>query len=73
MIRCIKKLVKACWAGRAWALHVVLSQDGSRIGCVLGSFGFDLVVHNIYESAQALQPTTVIRALKDDFNSVVSP
>jgi hypothetical protein len=37
-------------------VRVVLSQEGSRMGCVLGSFGFDLVVQDVYEAAQALLP-----------------
>jgi hypothetical protein len=53
--------------------RVVVNQDGSQMGCVLGSFGFDLVVQDIYETAQAGQPTTAVRALMDDLNNAVPP
>ena len=54
-------------------VRVVLSQEGSRMGCVLGSFGFDLVVQDVYEAAQALLPAAVVKALTDDFNAAVPP
>ena len=53
--------------------RVVLSQEGSRMGCVLGSFAFDCVVEDIYEGAQALLPEAVVKALTDDLNTAVPP
>jgi hypothetical protein len=31
------------------SLRTILGQEGSRMGCVLGSFGFDIVAQKIYE------------------------
>ena len=53
--------------------RVVLSQEGARMGCVLGSFAFDCVVEDIYEGAQTLVPEAVVRALTDDLNTAVPP
>ena len=54
-------------------VRVVLSQEGSRMGCVLGSFGFDLVVQDVYEAVQALLPAAPVKALTDDLNIAVPP
>jgi hypothetical protein len=43
------------------------------MGCVLGSFGFDLVVQDIYEAVKKAFPEIVLRALTDDCNSAVPP
>ena len=48
----------------------MLSQEGSRMGCVLGSFGFDLVVQDVYEAVQALLPAAAVRALTDDLSVI---
>ena len=53
--------------------HVILSQEGSRMGCVLGSFGFDLAVQDVYEAVQAQLPTAIVRAITDDMNVGVPP
>ena len=49
------------------AAHIVLSMEGSRMGCVLGSFGFCLTVQDIYESIQKRFPHLICKALTDDF------
>ena len=54
-------------------VRVILSQEGSRMGCVLGSFGFDLTVQDIYESVQAHTPSSIVRAATDDMNVGIPP
>ncbi len=43
------------------------------MGCVLGSFGFDLVVQDVYEAAQALLPAAPVNyQVTDDLNRCAS-
>ena len=44
----------------------IMSTEGSRMGCSLGSFGFDLAVHGLYEELAARFPHAVISCLTDD-------
>ena len=46
-------------------VHIISSTEGSRMGCVLGSWGFCLTVQDIYE-AVALRHGMNLRALTDD-------
>jgi hypothetical protein len=46
---------------------VVESAQGSRMGCVLGSFGFCLTVQDTYDTVRAAHPDIVSKALTDDF------
>jgi hypothetical protein len=43
------------------------------MGCVMGSFGFDLTVHDIYEAVLARYPMLVAKALTDDFTLGIPP
>ena len=54
-------------------IRVVRGQQGSRMGCVLGSFGFDLVCQDVYEAASKRVPSAIVRALTDDVNAGVPP
>ena len=40
--------------------HVIWSTQGSRMGCTMGSFGFDLTVHDIYEAVKAKYPSVMM-------------
>jgi hypothetical protein len=54
-------------------VRVILGEEGSRMGCVLGSFGFDLTVQDIFEAVLAKVPAGIFKALTDDFNAAVPP
>jgi hypothetical protein len=54
-------------------IHVFLSQQGTRMGCVLGSIGFDLVVDNIYQQLAAKYPHFELFALTDDLICGIPP
>ena len=49
------------------------SENGTRIGCTLGSFGFDLAIHeSLHKTAQAF-PKFTIRAITDDIIPMIPP
>ena len=52
---------------------VIWSRQGSRMGCVGGSFGFDLTVDDIYKATARKFPNTVIKALTDDLTCGIPP
>ena len=52
---------------------VIWSTEGSRMGCVLGSFGFGLTAQDIYEAVQDKFPSTVSKGLTDDFTIGLPP
>ena len=53
--------------------RVIMSTEGSRMGCTMGSFGFDLTVQDIYEAVRARFPMAVCKALTDDFSFAIKP
>jgi hypothetical protein len=54
-------------------MEIIWSTEGSRMGCVMGSFGFDLTVQDIYEAILARFPSVVIKALTDDLTLGIPP
>ena len=54
-------------------MEIIWSTEGSRMGCVMGSFGFDLTVQDIYEAIAAKYPSAVTKALTDDLTLGVPP
>jgi hypothetical protein len=52
---------------------VIWSTEGSRMGCVLGSLGFDLTVKAIYKFVADAYPGVVTKALTDDFTLAIPP
>ena len=56
----------ACFYRFDGTTGIILSAEGSRMGCSLGSFGFDVAVQDLYEGVQAAFPEAIIRALTDD-------
>ena len=54
-------------------IKIIWSTDGSRMGCVLGSFGFDLTVEDIYEAVDEKYPELKKKALTDVFTIGVPP
>ena len=57
-------IVEAC-------VETILGQEGSRMGDVFGSFGFDLVAQDIYEAVLDQHRQVVARALTDDLNMAI--
>jgi len=51
---------------------VVHSEDGARMGCVLGSFGFCLASQDIYEAVQDTYAQS-LRCVVNDINVMVPP
>jgi hypothetical protein len=47
-------------------VHVIWSMEGSRMGCALGSLGFDFTVQPLYELMLSTYAEFVIEALTDD-------
>ena len=43
------------------------------MGYILGSLGFDLTVHDIYEAVEARYPDVVLNGLTDDLTIGISP
>lgn len=52
---------------------IIWSTEGSRMGCVLGSFGFDVTVQDIYEVIYERYPIAVNKALTDDYTLALPP
>ena len=52
---------------------IIWSKQGSRMGCVMGSFGFDLTVDDIYDAVSIKFPDVVVKALTDDLTIGVKP
>ena len=55
------------------AVQTLLGQEGSRMGDVFGSFGFDLVAQDIYEAVMDKFPQILVKALTDDLNIAIPP
>ena len=49
------------------------SDEGTRIGCVLGSVSYDMAVEVVYKTLQAEYPDWVFRALTDDLTPLIPP
>ena len=54
-------------------VRVIWSMEGSRMGCTMGSFGFDLVVHDVYTAVTTAYKHLKTKALTDDFNIATPP
>ena len=54
-------------------VHVIRSSEGSRMGCALGSFGFDITIQDLYELVERTFPTLVTRAATDDYTMAALP
>ena len=52
--------------------HVIMSCQGSRMGCVLGSLGFDLTVQDVYERVLCKLSDAVTKALTDDYTAGIA-
>ncbi len=54
-------------------MEVILSAEGVRMGCPLGSFGFDLALQTVLERCVARKSSAgiVVRSLTDDCNLAV--
>ena len=52
-------------------IDVIKSMEGSRMGCSLGSFGFDLAVQDLYEAIETEFPDLILKALTDDFSMAI--
>ena len=63
----------ACFCMADGRIKIIWSSQGSRMGCVLGSFGFDLTVKPIYEQMAKDFPGAVLRALTDDLIAAFPP
>ena len=47
----------------------IWSREGSRMGCTVGSLGFDVTVDPVYKGVQSLFPESVAKALTDDYTA----
>jgi hypothetical protein len=52
-------------------VEVILSAEGVRMGCPLGSFGFDLALQAVLERCAAGNTGIVLQSLTDDCNLAV--
>ena len=52
---------------------IIWSKQGSRMGCVLGSFGFNITVDPIYKATARKFTKIVSKALTDDFTNGIPP
>ncbi len=52
-------------------IHIVWSEQGSRMGCTFGSFGFDITVQDIFEAVGDRHPQLLSKALTDDYNLAI--
>jgi hypothetical protein len=57
----------------AGVVAVFVSMEGTRQGCVLGSFLFDLAMLDIYNALTAKYPMFVTYALTDDLPLAIKP
>ena len=62
-----------CFFSMEGETKIVWSKEGSRMGCVLGSFGFDITVEDIYEAVDEKYSEMKKKALTDDFTNDVRP
>jgi len=63
----------ACMSIVEGKTRIIWSKQGSRMGCVLGSFGFDLTVKPLYESMKRQFPQATFKALTDDLIGAFLP
>ena len=56
----------ACFFTVDEAVEIIWSAEGVRMGCPLGSFGFDLALQAVLERVAERNPDMVVRALTDD-------
>ena len=61
----------ACFYTVDGVVETIWSAEGVRMGCPLGSFGFDLTLQGPLERCAARSPFTVVRSLTDDCNLAV--
>ena len=61
----------ACFFAVDGVVEVILSAEGVRMGCPLGSFGFDLALQAVLERCAARNAGIVVRSLTDDCNLAV--
>jgi hypothetical protein len=63
----------ACFFTVDGVVEVILSAEGVRMGCPLGSFGFDLALQAVLERCVARKSSAgiVVRSLTDDVNLAV--
>jgi hypothetical protein len=61
----------ACFYTVDGVVELVWSAEGVRMGCPLGSFGFDLALQGPLERCAARSRSTVVRSLTDDCNLAV--
>jgi len=52
--------------------HLV-SKEGTRMGCALGSVGYDLTVKSVYDKLAETFPDFMLRALTDDLIFMIPP
>jgi hypothetical protein len=62
-----------CFMKADGVLLEIRSEEGSRMGCVLGSFGFNLTVDDVYKAVAARFPGAVTKALTDDYTMGLPP
>ena len=53
--------------------EIILSEQGARMGCVVGSFAFCLAVQDVYEEVLSKFPELKAKAIVDDFTGAVLP
>ena len=58
----------ACFYAIGEVVELIWSAEGARMGCPLGSFGFDLALQGPLLRCAAKTPNVVVRSLTDDCN-----
>ena len=61
----------ACFFALDGVAEIIWSAEGVRMGCPLGSFGFDLALQAILNNCANRHPKVLVRSLTDDCNLMV--